>query len=343
MSSDTTYTPEQIINADFVWAWVDGTDSEWIRKHQYYTNEKIKKERYTACDEIIYSLLSYHKFMKWHKGRLIIVTDAQTPKLWKLPPELRQRVRIVDHKQFIPKQYLPTFNSSTIELWLPYIPTLSNVFVYWNDDFFVWKETPLTYFFDDSSGKLLGHCEKSKIVCRYDRRWVYGSSLQQTCDRFPDLINTKFTSYSPNHSPRIYDKRVLQQLHQHYREVVSEESEYKTRSPKQINTILLYDTWLNKQGVKVLTQDPHSSFKHAYVHITRLDILDQLDHNVNIVCINDSTTESNEKFEEKMKQHLEIDINEQNTSLKRILIILCCATLVFLIVSSELRSMRISA
>jgi len=47
---------------------------------------------------------------------------------------------IVNHKDFIPEEYLPIFNSNAIELNMHKIKELSENFVYFNDDMFVLKE-----------------------------------------------------------------------------------------------------------------------------------------------------------------------------------------------------------
>ena len=43
------------------------------------------------------------------------------------------KMHIVRHEEFIPKQYLPTFSSHTIELNIHRIEGLAEYFVYFND------------------------------------------------------------------------------------------------------------------------------------------------------------------------------------------------------------------
>lgn len=45
-------------------------------------------------------------------------------------------VRLVYHREFIPAQFLPTFNVNTLEMFLHRIPGLSEYFLYGNDDIF---------------------------------------------------------------------------------------------------------------------------------------------------------------------------------------------------------------
>ena len=66
------------------------------------------------------------------------------------------KLHIIKHTDFIPPQYLPTYNSPTIELNLHRIPGLSENFVYFNDDGFLIRPVTPQHFF--KSGK----CRESR-------------------------------------------------------------------------------------------------------------------------------------------------------------------------------------
>ena len=46
----------------------------------------------------------------------------------------RSVVNVVLHKDIIPERFLPTFNSTTIEMFMHRIPGLGEEFLYFNDD-----------------------------------------------------------------------------------------------------------------------------------------------------------------------------------------------------------------
>ena len=52
------------------------------------------------------------------------------------------------HNEFIPAKFLPTFNSGVIECFLHKIPGLAELFVYANDDFYLFNETRPDDMFD---------------------------------------------------------------------------------------------------------------------------------------------------------------------------------------------------
>ena len=51
------------------------------------------------------------------------------------------------HADFIPAEFLPTFNSVVIERYMHRIPGLSEHFVYFNDDFYIINHLPVERFF----------------------------------------------------------------------------------------------------------------------------------------------------------------------------------------------------
>lgn len=67
---------------------------------------------------------------------ILLARESQAEYLSNLNNQGTQNIRLVFHDDFIPAQYLPTFNANTIEMWLHKIPGLSECFIYGNDDVF---------------------------------------------------------------------------------------------------------------------------------------------------------------------------------------------------------------
>lgn len=71
-------------------------------------------------------------YMPWVNDIIILLARPS-----QIQPWMKQEdVRVVLHQDFMPKWALPTFNSSAIEVFLPFIPQLSDHFIYGNDDLF---------------------------------------------------------------------------------------------------------------------------------------------------------------------------------------------------------------
>lgn len=128
---------------DFVIIWVDGGDPEWRKeKNRWLYAEKGEEppqeidaadSRYRDWDNLRYWFRAVEKYAPW-VNKVHFVTCGQHPD-W-LDPNA-PKLHMVDHKDFIPAQYLPTFSSHPIELNLHRIEGLSDKFVYFNDDFFL--------------------------------------------------------------------------------------------------------------------------------------------------------------------------------------------------------------
>lgn len=72
------------------------------------------------------------KFMPWVRNIYIILAQESQVQNWMIDAGLN----IVFHRDFIPKEFLPIFNSRGIEMFLKDIPNISDKFLYGNDDMF---------------------------------------------------------------------------------------------------------------------------------------------------------------------------------------------------------------
>ncbi len=131
---------------DFVILWVDGNDPEWRKERESYTNDNqgdARAQRYRDWDNLQYWFRGVEKYAPWvHK--IHFVTWGHIPQWLNLE---NPKLNIVRHRDFIPQEYLPTFNCNTIELNLHRISGLADQFVYFNDDMFLIRETKATDFF----------------------------------------------------------------------------------------------------------------------------------------------------------------------------------------------------
>ena len=75
---------------------------------------------------------------------LLVSGDSQVPS-W----VDRSVVRVVLHRDIIPERFLPTFNSTTIEMFMHRIPGLAEEFLYFNDDMFPVMDCAPEDFFRD--------------------------------------------------------------------------------------------------------------------------------------------------------------------------------------------------
>ena len=141
---------------DIVLPWVDGNDPEW-RKQKKEWESAIRKNdssstndvRYRDWDNLQYVFRGIDKYMPW-VNRVHFVTWGHIPE-W-LNTQC-PKLKIVKHRDFIPAEYLPTFNSNTIVLNIHRIPDIADQFILFNDDTFVIQKTNPEHFFENGLPK----------------------------------------------------------------------------------------------------------------------------------------------------------------------------------------------
>ena len=146
---------------DFVITWVDGTDPKWLAEKLRTLQEADFPEAQKTdssdlrfrndFDFLRFWFRGVEKFAPW-VNQIFFVTYGHTPNWLNLA---HPKLKIIRHEDFIPHEFLPTFNSHTIENHLHLIPGLSEYFVYFNDDFYLLKATKPTDFFIKASPKKL--------------------------------------------------------------------------------------------------------------------------------------------------------------------------------------------
>lgn len=170
---------------DFVVTWVDGSDEKWLAEKRAFAEGRpliekpsstskqafaenqpstknqpsivgrpsLEKTRFDSSDLrfrndfdfIKYWFRGVEKFAPW-VNRIFFVTAGHLPD-WLNPDH--PKLKIIHHSDFIPKEFLPTFNSHTIENNLHRIKELSENFVYFNDDFYLLRKTRPEDFFKE--------------------------------------------------------------------------------------------------------------------------------------------------------------------------------------------------
>lgn len=132
---------------DFVITWVDGNDLKWQEDYYKYKGQEGDKRshRFRDMETLPYLFRGIEKFAPW-VNRVYFVTCGQRPSWLNVE---HPKLICVDHVDFIPKKYLPTFSSHTIELNLHRINGLSEHFVYFNDDTFLTAPTKPEDFFKE--------------------------------------------------------------------------------------------------------------------------------------------------------------------------------------------------
>lgn len=243
---------EKVIPTDFpidvVYTWVNNKDPDWKKKmedHKYndkmYAAYATDDARFTNHDELYYSVISVLENMPWVR-KIFIVTDKQIP-VW-YANNKNNKIIIVDHKDIISSEYLPTFNSHVIEAHIHKIKKLSEHFIYFNDDVFVGRPLLPSHFFGRNGIASLFIAHKSLGAMR--SRGVITPTLSASFnskiileDFGMDVDNPLVHTYVPLH------KTTYEYLWNNYEERINVFLGNKFRSDNDLNLATFLVPWMS--------------------------------------------------------------------------------------------------
>lgn len=228
---------------DLVVPYVDSSDTQWQELFtQYNSNKNVELEETNAKNRFRgqgpffrFWFRCVEKNMSWiRKIHLIVQSESQIPNWID-----REKVHIVFHSDIIPAEFLPTFNSTCIEMFLWKIEDLSEKFLYANDDFFVVKSVHENDFFRENKV-----CRQ--IITTYnrgDKLGMYGNHCLNCYCLVNNLDRDKIQHYSSfKHCMRPYLKSKMIECYNKYeKEILNSISAFRER--KNFN-VYLYDNYL---------------------------------------------------------------------------------------------------
>ena len=133
---------------DFVLTYLDGNDIEWQKEKNRFSpggTSDVNPNRYRDWDNLRYFFRAIERFAPWVR-KVHIVTWGHIPSWLNAD---HPKIHIVNHKDYIPEDWLPTFSSRCIDMNLHRIPGLSERFVYFNDDTFLTAPVKEEDFFNE--------------------------------------------------------------------------------------------------------------------------------------------------------------------------------------------------
>ena len=190
---------------DLVIPYVNNQDKVWQKTYLDYfqrVNPKLiaslHGQRYEDIGLINYQLKLMEKNMPWVNTIYLLLSNKE-----QCPKYIPNNCKIVYHYQFIPQKYLPTFNSTTIEMFLWNIPNLEEYFIYANDDMLPVKPLKPSDFFYGNHIKMNFHKEEHT---KYDSefKWQCYNSYKHVFDLAPKHISEIMFNNSENEYLRPY-------------------------------------------------------------------------------------------------------------------------------------------
>src|SRR5699024_6362136 len=311
---------------DFVITWVDGNDTEWQKSKAYYTGNSIgdsRDIRFRDWGNLQYLFRGIEQFTPW-VNKVHFVTWGHLPE-W-LNTE-HPKLNIVNHRDFIPNEYLPTFSSHSIELNLHRIKDLSNKFVYFNDDTFILKFMPVEDFFvnnlprdiavimhlindfRNSTGAIVSN-NMEIINTTYNKRrniknnifkWFNLTYKKHVINTILMMPYKKFTGFFNPHLPNSFLKESYQELWEDEYDILHKTCKNKLRDGRDVNQWLIR----YKQIVegKFIPRSPDIGRTYSLTNNNENVLSTILNQKHKLICINDNDKEKIHDFE-KVKSDL---------------------------------------
>lgn len=199
---------------DFVFPYVNPLDLEWQSLYRMYYRSQdanfISSPRFRENILLKYVFRSIDKYMPWvDRVVLILFSDKQI-----LPWMNLNNIKIVKHIEFIPIKYIPVFNSTTIEMFLPKIKGLNDNIIYSNDDLILLQNTTKEDFFTKDNKPKLFYTIRS-----IDAESLFQISVKNTFNMVRDE-NHNFVKNDqyirPSHLLHPMNKKILNEVWDKY-------------------------------------------------------------------------------------------------------------------------------
>ena len=220
---------------DFVVTWVDDNDETWKAEKEKFlcTSDNLTKKdntniRYRNWETLRFWFRAVEKFAPW-VNKVYFISCGHVPE-W-LNTDCK-KIQVVKHDEYIPKEYLPTFSSHTIENNIWRISDLSEHFVYFNDDIFLTRSVVPSDFFQGGFPK---YCAVTKPIrannhmCSFDHALWNGLgeiistvSIRDVMHKHPEKwLSVKLKDYYENNKKHVSNMRAL--LRQHLKKYHNEQ------------------------------------------------------------------------------------------------------------------------
>ncbi len=305
------------MDIDFVITWVDGSDPEWQAAYKKWLPANtegldVSEARYRDWGLLRYWFRGVEKFAPWVR-KIHFVTNGQIPSWLNVN---HPKLHLVNHKDIMPAEALPTFNSNAIEMNIGKIEGLSENFVYFNDDVFLVGDVTPEYFFTNGlpndtavtrykntqSDVMAGivnknvdiinrHFCKYKVMLRHVWKWFsLGYDIHHLRDNVLSLVNPRFASFYEPHSALPLQKHIIEEIWKACPQELSETTGHRFRS-NQDTSPWLYRYWRlckglfnptrrNFSDIYIFNIEKNIDSLSSYVHDKRFKLLLLNDSNV---------------------------------------------------------------
>ena len=266
---------------DLVIPYVDGSDRQWIRDYIRTTGmHNPSPERFRSWGTLKYLFRGVEKYLPFiDRIVLLVARESQVP-AW----VNEKTVKVVYHREFIPNQFLPTFNSGTIESYLWNIPDISELFLYANDDMFPINLMSKDEFFTPEGKPILSF----EVNKDYKTSDIWRCELRTGLDMIADSLGKErypqHDIIKPKHNIAAMRKSTLDAVGELCKDQIAKSISCIRKKQNVTQYIYSYYEYYTDGYAK-----GNYSFVYLRTHSDLKTIIDTiLDSDYQLVCINDS-------------------------------------------------------
>ena len=270
---------------DVVVTYVDDQDPVWRATASKYVNLDGRSQRWRSWDTFKYWLRGVARNMQWARTvHMVVANPEQVPEYVD-----REKIHVVLHAEIIPSRLLPTFNSTTIEMFLCRTPGLAERFIYSNDDMFAVGRVDVDDFFCPDGAPLHVVSDKASAGSMFRMQCRNSYSLAA---KLAGVETEKDKYFIPAHSMTPMLKSACEEVHDKAGEEIAGRCS-KTRRSSNYTQYLFPDYALMTKRARKIGPSPH----FRYFDTSKLDGFTPsrlVSTWCKIACVNDATKDHDE-------------------------------------------------
>ena len=283
---------EKKFDIDYVFPYVNNKEKVWVESFKSYCKAigdegriaSIDGERYGDFGLLPTLVRCIELNLPWVRRIHIIVSNPE-----QLPREVANdpKVHMVLHKDIIPERFLPTFNSTTIEMFLHSIDGLAEHFLYGNDDMIPLAPLGPGDFFSEDGGRIRMFFKPGKLS-------IVPTQFRKVCWNCCQTIKRHFgVGNELNGKEYIRPEHTITPMLKSVCSMVSEECKDDVwreirafRTSRQHNQYL-YPDYMILSG---LCDESQIRFRYAGFNRTLEEIVRTIgDKSTQVICLNDAS------------------------------------------------------
>ena len=251
---------------DFVITWGSNDDPEWRKQYEFYSAKADRTidssvYRYRSWDLLHFLFRGIENFAPW-VNKVYFITNAKPPKWMNTK---HPKLVVLNDKDIVPPQYMPTFSCFPVEFNFHRIKGLSDKFVYFCDDMFIIDTVSPTHFFRNglpcdmaimsaashNKPNIYDNCcfmakalvnknfEIKKVIRDNFFKWYPPTIPRAVKANLRYLRLGKFPGFAMNHLPQIYLKKTYDEIWKCCEEDLSRTCASKFRSYGNVSPTLI--------------------------------------------------------------------------------------------------------